>query len=336
MKLATRAMFYFFKIFGLAPMSFEATWLERNKSWRWIFSKSRFGTFYNVFLICLTILINAFGVRSMYATNYQGNTSQDTTLTVIEDTVIAASTVLILTIYCYLQSDLVTVLKKINYGREYATIMDVNVRLNDNVLFDFVTFICACNVGIMLISLFFELDRAGANVAIYYFIYVSDNLLATMVTFQYSAFLKMLQKMIAFVNENLDDVLIKSRSCSEVGDTENYKLVLEIDQLMKFHTLVCEISRDVSKFYSFPMLLSILEFFIILNHGLYFSVKDLVILNKGLTYSSFIDLFGLYLSLTSITTLTIYVSVTCQEVKVKNLNLLLKFFHLTLCSFLSD
>lgn len=131
---------------------------------------------------------------------------------------------------------------------------------------------------------------------------------------QYSFALKFIKYDLKILNDNL----------LEYSRKESFKIRLSIDmrtkvdellQLRKLHASISEVSRDVSNFYSYSMLLCILHVFFALILSCYYLARPMVLHENNLADTIFIHcfLYG-FLFVVLLVTLTKCVTAAIDEV----------------------
>lgn len=305
--------FFFFKIFGIATVSFKPKWIDQNKKWHWAFTSSVIDILYNVFLIVLLVVMNTIGINYMIKTDYLGRFKQDKFTIASLDTLIALSVIFILTIYCTRQKKIFFILNKISILRELFMRTIKNSVSCRNAQFQKISMLSVGHVIITIIMLPI-LAKNEIYLAIYTASFNFCIFIINIVLIQYSVILKLIKIFFEIINEKLQNVTNIPLWPVDVQSISIIKLETKLDHLIQMHCLISELAQEISDFYSLPMLVCTFNIFIDLLVCSYTVIKEIIFSNSLLIMNNILNIAHIYFNIISLATLTINVTETIQEV----------------------
>lgn len=309
-----KSTFFFLKAVGIASVNFKILWVDSTKKWRWTFTCSKIDIFYNVFLIALLILMNTIGISYMIKTDYAGRFKQDKFTIASFDTLIAFSVIFILTAYCSRQKKILFIMNKVSALRELSTESIENPVCYKSPSFGKITMLCLGHIVVTIIIIMLMSVTKDVYSTIYASSFNFCIFIIDIVLIQYSIILKLIKHFFQMINENLLYVTKKSLLPIDIQAISVPKLEMKLDHLMKLHHLVTVLSQDISNFYSLPMLFCTFNIFIDLLVCSYTVIKELIFSNNLYVANNILNLSHIYFNILSLSTLTINVTETIQEV----------------------
>lgn len=303
-----RFFFYFFKFIGLAPMSLKLTSGVGNKSGDWKFNYSKIDILYNVFFSIMFITLEFFGITYAFYDNYRGDYGPEVILFVICDTSIACSVVIILLKFCTLQNKVVVLTSKINRVHKILESEGVNISENLTKLSHIVVISFGNIIIFIIISVLpfdYGIPMVVYNIAYDFAIFINISLML-----QYSMVLKMLKNLFLLVDESFNKISGRVVLSREFLSNRSIRLI----KLMESYDLLIDISHDVSKFYSLPMLLGIFNSFISVITLLLSITKRKILENNHMNKFDVTNSCNAYLNFISVLTLVINVTNAVEAV----------------------
>lgn len=295
-------IFYFFKIFGTLPISYDYEWKSENESRILLFKISKVGVGYNIVLIFFLLFSNIFQLYFIYYLNYFFYTEK------IESLVIGTMSylrvffiVVILSVFVFQHSKMVLIAKKINELRIMAT-QQLSIKIK-------VVSISIGNLAIAftlkIILIYYILKTVPIETLIELIVYV--------LFIQYIFVLKIIQSFYKHINDTLQKLFLKQSGSA----FENLSLALKINKLMSIYSSSCDLSQELSNFYSLPMMFATLNTYIHLLRSSYSFIKRVFIStipNDSFILKNSISFINLYITILLITELVINVTHTITEV----------------------
>lgn len=275
----TRCLFYYFKVLGLGTMKLESTSKKLNFNNQYNFVHSNTGAFYNFICINLIVVSNYFSIKFTYEGRekstfekiFVGSQNSLTLLTV-------SITQLVFVIK---QNDVITMCRKIKKIRDSMEMLDAEIFSKTHITRKTATVFII--IAILWCPMIVTLWWMGTQ---YFFcssaIYLS-NFIASAMIFQYSTVLIYFEKLFCFVN----DKLIETSTQPLVHLSKKYQLNQNMQvknskedtllELKKYYVVLYDISQDVTRFYSLPMLFNTLNIFMACILSAYYIAKPFVL-----------------------------------------------------------
>ena len=293
---STKIIYYFFKLLGLLPLQFNFESNLRTYNPAPLFTCSQKDIIYNIFLICLMIVLNYFSIRISYELYYFGNRIKyeriiDTLLTTFG----CFSNISVLIIFCIQQKKMVNMFNKIlnllNFlNKINKKVYEQNIKMNGHMIQ-----IIVINL-ITYSSLVITMDTQNcSSIALFYFATSFSDLILNYAVMEYSLILILLQRYFKVINENLRDISKKSNDLIQIhcihktDDVNEEQTQLNvISDTHKIHSSVCEISEELSNLYGKPMFFCTSTSFFILIVYAYYTVKPIVHGKSTLTIVQYI------------------------------------------------
>lgn len=288
-------IFYWFKILGMATVSYDCTWSREKIVRTLVFKSSHTSIIYNILLIFFLISINFFFISKLEEDESNDDRIKFVVAVILYMFAIGPSIISI--IFVFQHAKMASIANKINKLRELT--IEQNIMKKNLFSIFFPNFIISIS-GTFLLQPRDNTDPivvTGLNIFFIYFVLI-----------QYTLILRIIKNFYVFVNDTLHEVSFKKYAWT----FESLDLNGKIDKLIHLNSSLYEISLDVSSFYSAPMLWIILNIFIILVINIYVFVTqtlDTKIFDAATA-------FEIYLNILSLTTLVINVTNTITEVKM--------------------
>nr|XP_034172642.1 putative gustatory receptor 28b [Osmia lignaria] len=273
---------FFFKFIGLATFSVITINRKKKHQKRTVhFVSTKLGTCYNVSIACFIIASNYFTIPVVYYEEYLNKTIVTTAIEIAEGVLGSIITFIIVLWYCVNQSIFV------KFGNSLVEILEELYRLREPVNRKQIVFI--------LLSIYlFELVLFLAIVISDYVAFHSHPIswMATIVPMsvvswvfiQYYSVLIVLHVMYANLNKIIQNIYVY-----RTGDANclyrcrrvfiNSTGIQSLLNLRCIHALLCDISAQVSQFYSLPILLGTFLLFISLLYNVYYFIEPFMVDN---------------------------------------------------------
>lgn len=305
-------LFYYFKVFGLATMTASKVASTNNTTNHfWSFSRSKSTIVYNVSFILLFVMSNIYIMTFFCSGTYLVNF--DAIADCGQTTIVLLVGLFILAKSCVSSDSLIVIANSISRITEsLLSLSSTNIQKNNEVSWEIKKmFMINFTIWTVLFaSIVMDFNTLSLYTIMVYFSNFFVHLLAT----QYSVILKFIKYDFKILNENLiefgreDPTIIRSTT----GTKSKLDRLL---RLQKLHESLSATSQDVSNFYSYPMLVCILEVFIILILVCYYLAKPMIIQNNNLTAAMLIRCFWYgFVYVVLLVTLTKCVTATIDEV----------------------
>lgn len=179
-------------------------------------------------------------------------------------------------------------------------------RAKKNKLFSFFFLNLSVSFFLILILVFFN----KKNPLIYSIDYHVNTYVVIFLLIQYKLTLKMIKDLFKSINDCLTETLLKQ----PIWTMEKIDLGLRIVNLTHLYTYLCDVSQDISDFYSLPMIATVMQIFVFLLITIYNFVKRFFILNHRLDEFLFFQFIFINLSILSLITFVVQVTNTVKEV----------------------
>lgn len=269
-------LFYYFKIFGIATLSFEVV-LNTKRTLCFHFKTSKASLIYNILLIFSSLIMSSL---SMICLNERDVRTQrgkfDRVFYRAQETLNLSVLILISIVYCIRQNQLVNLTNKIN-GIWGLLLMIDNNSINNFQCLNNIIKILVVNILMWIIAVL-----AGTGYGIQYFpFYFGANfskLIITALFLQYIAILKLLQDFYRIANNNLQVILYNQCVIENLNVTqEKIKRILIMHDI---HVQLDKIALELSNFYEKPMLFCLLSSFTELTCSCYVLVEPIFVSNS--------------------------------------------------------
>lgn len=295
--LFAKFVFYFFKIIGLLPISYTNVRLNETRSWNLLFKFSWAGIFYNVTFIIFLIYFDINEIYDDLTNNFFGKTEQEIFVFIRISFLIRANAVLILIVFTFQHSKLISFLNKIN---ELWNLAEEPYIIPKKRLLSI--------YGGHFLILFILKVILIYNVHEFVGLHSLNMLIVYSLELQYSLILNRFKNFYELINYYFRRL---KPSNSEV---ENRNLYFKIDKLMYMNTCLYDLSQKLSDFYSLPTISAISNVYIIRLICAYYHVKY-TLTSKDSTFG-LNCILGLqfYLSILSLIILVVNVSNTTKQV----------------------
>ncbi|NP_001177422.1 gustatory receptor 46 [Nasonia vitripennis] len=283
-----KLLFYFFKVFGLASMTIDATTAKNTRNHFWTFTRSKSTVIYNVIFILVFVISNIYSMtffcRGTYVVNFEtiGDCGQ-TTLSLFV-------ALFILTKSCISRNTLIIIANSISRITDsLLSLSSTSIQENSKISSEIKKmFIINISTWTVLFGTFaFDLKPLTKYGIVVFF----SNCIINHLVIQYSVILKLIKHNYKILNENLiefgDQESMAIRSPSEAK--------IKVDRLLKLqklHESLSDTSREVSNYYSYPMLVCVLHVFIILIFVCYYFFKPMILHSKNLSTFTFLRTIG--------------------------------------------
>ncbi|KYN09749.1 hypothetical protein ALC57_18270 [Trachymyrmex cornetzi] len=286
-----RILIMFFKLIGLATFDHRIVIYKMRTSYTFQFSK--LGIVYNVVLSSLMIASNYMSIPFTLNSDYENKTNLTVGIEVVQTVLGALVICAILISYCIDQKSLVRIAHRlIIIEHEIGRLYDLYHPLRRQRIFCITIIVCILKICLLILLLFTEIlaFRAGP---VSWLTDVLPTFLVGWLLIQYFLLVTVIQTDFADVNRAIQSLtrvntpdlrlqpLYQTRRI-EVNNSTVYQLL----QLQNVHYHLCEISEDVSSFYSLPVLFGIVFLFLTLIYNSYYLLSSLLKTNDTLGYKT--------------------------------------------------
>jgi len=290
-----RILIGFFKLIGLATFAHRIIVYKKRTSYT--FQYSKLGIIYNVVLSSLMIVSNYFSIPFRLNWNYKIKTNLTVDIAVLQTVLGALVICVILISYCIKQKSLVRIANRlIIIEHEIDRLYDLYHPLQRQRIFYTMIIVCILKICLLILLLFTQIIT-GHTDPISWLTDVLPTFHVSWLLIQYFLLVTVIQTDFADVNR-----VIQSLTRTNAPDLRlqslyqtrriiiNNSTVYQLLQLRDVHCHLCEISEDVSSFYSLPVLFGIVFLFLTLIYNGYYFLSFLLMTDNILNYSySIID-----------------------------------------------
>lgn len=300
----TKFILYYFNLTGLATIRIYSTWVYETKNWRWKFSfvPSKLIIFYNTCLICLSIAMHIMTYEDAVKSGFGGRFGKDTNVIGIFDSSIVLTAVVILGVYCIKQKNVLAIA---NEMRKVAISFDLIKSSEIN----YIIWLCLGTVLLFFSPNSLIMHPQNLFQVLYTVAFRLCMLTINSLLIQYIVMIKSIKNLFQCINENLLKLYSKFFGSNYNSLSEN-----EFDSLMHSYLTISKLSREVSDFYSLPMLWSLLAIFVDVLMCFYHFIKQVHVYNSVLLAVNLHDLIHVSFLLILLTTLTTFVVDAVEEV----------------------
>lgn len=304
--------YYYFKLCGIAPLKIRFTRTYDTKEWKWTIDYSKIRTLYNVFLMCLMIAMHVMSYGDAVESGFGGRFDKDVSVVAIFDSLIVFTGVLIQGIYCVKQGKIITIAHEISTIEKNFKNLTEDVQIST--INNHVIWLSFGNVFMFFNPINTLIEHPETYNIIYSFsfrfcLYTINSLLI-----QYSIMIRMIRNFFKIINQNLLEVPFRSVKLRGIRSINNSSLSVKLDNSMHLYQMISNLSREISIFYSLPMLWSLLAMFVDVLMCLYHLIKGMCISNSILHELNLHDISHVTFLLTLLTVFNISVTDAIEEV----------------------
>ena len=324
-KIFLKCVFYFFKIRGIATLSLNTT--KTSKPQQPLFTPSKWGTLFNLLFIGYIVAANIFTIIITYGMVQDLPESMrkfefDVIIDLVHNSLGTLVSAFVLATFCYKQSASIEIANRM-YGivRHTASltgrVFDVKSAFWGSlarISLTNMTFTILLIVVAMMESLTYVMLAMS---------FMMCNLMSHALMMQYSIVLRAIKELFGALNLSLMDICKTSSSCSYVESSRTERSQLQVDyatklsDLHELYSLLNKLCRDISEFYSAPMLACIVNTFSLLVFFSFHIVRPIVLGNSKATDVTYVlTVIYLMLFVVSLVILTKAVTDTVDEVYI--------------------
>lgn len=319
--------YLYFKVFGLATMNVE---LNKNyKIKKWIFTYSRLGNVYNIALICFLSVLKFFCIRLMFEFyDVSGGNQFDKIIDLARLVISVVGSIIILFKFCICQETAIRIVNRIIAFQEYCSVSDFKqFYRNKDVLINILE-IFIVNASIWIVMIFSSKMYRDKKSMTFYTATFSCDLIINYTIIQYSILLKLISEFFHSVNSYLTYYL-KNVSIYNKMYVINDFVPKKLDHFIDIHNMhlrLCEISKELSDYYSLPMILCLSHVFVsVLLYG-FFVLKSILVTASSTAISTdqyMLCFFTLLENTSLLVSLTTSVTRIISEVKFQKIGKIL-------------
>lgn len=283
-----RILIIFFKLIGLA--TFAHSVVMQKKRMTCTFQYSEFGIVYNVVLSSLIIVSNYVSIPFIFDVKYENKTNLTTSIEILQSVLGTLIICAILISYCINQKSLVRIANRLmDVEHEMDHLYHLYRPLRRQRILYVLIIVCVLKIC-LLISLLSTEVLAFHTSPISWLTDVLPTFHVGWLLIQYFLLVTVLQADFADVNQAIQSLsrvstldrpqfLYQTRRVV-VSNSTVYQLL----QLRDMHCHLCEISEDVSDFYSLPVLFGLTFLFLTLIYNGYYLLSPLLMTDDILEY----------------------------------------------------
>ncbi|XP_072752847.1 putative gustatory receptor 28a [Anoplolepis gracilipes] len=287
-----RVLIIFFKLIGLATFTYRIG--TPKKRTLYTFQYSKFGIVYNTVLISLTVASDYLSIPYRLNMNYENKTNLTVAIELVQTVLGTIVICTILLFYCVDQKFLVRIINQLtDIEREINRLYHLysplqRQRISCSLIIVFILNICLLIVLLITEVLAFHTSPIS---------WLSDVLPTFHVGWmimQYFLLVTIIQADFADVNRALQNLSrvstpdLRSQSlCQTRRIIVSNSTVQQLLQLRDVHCHLCEISGNVSDFYSLPILFGVIFLFLSLIYNGYYLLSPLLMSDEVLEYEVF-------------------------------------------------
>ncbi|XP_039308138.1 uncharacterized protein LOC105199847 isoform X2 [Solenopsis invicta] len=281
----------FFKLIGLATFTRHIVTQKRKTSYT--FQYSKFGIVYNVILSSLMITSNFASIPYRIGLQYENKTNLTTSIEVLQTVVGSLVICAILLSYCIEQKSLVRIANRlINVEHEIDHLYYLYHPLRRQRIFCGMIIVCALKICLLILLLFTEI-LAFHTGPISWLTDILPTFHVGWLLLQYFILVTIIQAdftdvnlaIQSFIRVSTPDLQLQSL-CQTRHVVVSNSAVHHLLQLRDMHCRLCEISEDVSNFYSLPVLFGFSFLFLTLIYNGYYLLSPLLMTDNILEYKT--------------------------------------------------
>ena len=281
-RFVLKSTFYFFKAFGLLVVKYQSKFSYNSQLKRCLFRYSKLGIVYNLFLMCVLMTINYYYcIVPSYRAEFGGRVHFDRAIDTLRSVIGVVASLMVLIIFCLQQNQAVNIANRIVTYRKSSLNLNNKFSSQDTSLTTIImnVFVADLIPWLLVICMVPMIDYK----IIMYFISVwLCDLIIIGTLLQYSIILRLIREHLSIVNDKFSHVSRETtyfRKIEMIGNKDiDLKMRLkEFSRLCELHSALCQVSEDLSKFYSYPMLSCTCYFFASLTFYTYYMGKTVII-----------------------------------------------------------
>lgn len=299
---------YYFKIFGIFPL----TMIKKTKTnqHQQLCTSSKQAIIYNVLLTITVTLIIVIRTPLFYFSNNYVRVKFEIGIDLVQDISLTITCVTTLLMYNIKHEKLVTIVNKFNHVLDYSASISIEITDDEKKISKRLIIMIFIDIIVMLIIVSTLIPQDLTYTLYCASLYICVMVIRSMFV-QYTVALSIIKLFFEKLNHNLW-LFSKQSYCS----SENQLL-----QLRKLYSFLNDLSQEISKFYSYPMLFASINMFFSLIFPAYYIFKPIVLGENDLSLTSFIHVFSYwYFCFHSLGFLSVAVSATVNEVIIYNLS----------------
>ncbi|XP_018376042.1 PREDICTED: uncharacterized protein LOC108769521 [Trachymyrmex cornetzi] len=286
-----RILMIFFKLIGLTTFAHQIVVYKKRTSYT--FQYSKLGFVYNVVLSSLMIASNYMTIPLRLNWEYKIKSNLTVGIAVLQNVLGALMICAILISYCVKQKSLLRITNRlITIEHEMDRLYDLYHPLRRQRIFCTIIIVCILKICLLMLLLFTDNLALGSN-PVSWLTDVLPTFHVGWLLIQYFLFVTVIQTNFADVNraiQSLTRINAPDLRLQSLYQTRriimNNSIVYQMLQLRDVHCHLCEISEDVSSFYSLPVLFGVVFLFLTLIYNGYFLFWILLITDDILEYET--------------------------------------------------
>ena len=282
--LFIKIIFYFFKFFGIATMTYDVPSNTNTKQDKQMFIRSKKGFLYNAFLMCLTIGTIYHSFNLAYISDLTIRNLTEKLIDTWQTMLCLFTTMFILVMFCVQQEKVITISNELtaltklsrNFDKRTCTKRE-SILLNEVKIILFANLLTTIACVVTIPTDYYDVMMFFVSVTLY-------SLVINAMLIQYTVVLKVICHMFKTINASLLCTLEESTVESDITFIKNYTQRMklnQVSQLRDFYISVGRLSKDVSNFYSPLMLFCCMNIFFTLLIYSYYVVKEIWFQTRG-------------------------------------------------------
>lgn len=309
--LFIKCIYYTFKILGVSTMSLDSRHLGNKLS---PFKPSRCGILYNIILMIIVIILASLCYTALTDTTYPGRINLDSFVDIVQGAFTILTCEIILLTFSIQQGKTITIAENLlSVVKRLSNTIDGEKDDKLNVISKNLGMIFSINTFVWFLFVL-TAPRGSLDIILYDLVVVLCYFIIACMLIEYSVAVKLLKHFFEVIN----DTLINFTEKRHKAPNANYifQRVQKLYHLRKLYSLLSDLSREISDFYSQPMLLCTVHIFMTLILTSYYCTKPLFTVIYGtVTFVSYFNCFlHALLNVTPLVILTKCISNTIAEV----------------------
>ena len=262
--LFMKIVFYYFKVCGVACINLRVKSQNEFSRQQWLFTKSKIGIFYNIFLFLIMSALTIFNISRYYKIEKHCERIRfEKMCDMIQDIFIGSASAFVSVFYVVENQKITQIVKKLN-EIQYLTIDIQSNEKSKSIIHVAIIFFISTFLWLLVVL------TSPSDKFILYLTYVyPSNCIIYALIIQYTLFVIYINLKLSFINKGLSNflkdcslslshILLRNESCVII------QFKNRLSKLRKLSENVTELSEILSDFYGRPMLIYILNFFLVL------------------------------------------------------------------------
>ena len=283
-------MFYYFKMSGVATMSFNSKSDKINKLYEsYILTYSILGILYNLSLICLIVTINYYGIFELLKSSFNEISQFSRIIDIIVTEFMTITSIIILLRFSVQQNKAITIGTIVNKLKKMSMILNNQQNKTEKSFCISIIIVFVSNFIFWVIRIILTpIPSENLFTSICFHIAIESCTVINITTAtQYNVILLQIKQIFKIINDSLLDFSKECAWIKQIGlvhsnNTGRTMLVEKLQYSRRLHFSTSKISEDVSDFYSFPMFFNILQVYMSSTLYTYYVGEPVILGNSAL------------------------------------------------------